>query len=415
MSRDHIESEVRSYCRDFPATFTSARGEYIFDQNGRQCIDFLSGCGSLNYGHNHPVLKKALQTYVSEDGIAMSMDLTTASKNSFMDAFQRIILSGRGLNYKLQFPGPTGTNAVEAAIKLARKVTGRLGVVAFTRAFHGCTLGSLALTANRTHRASSEHQLTHVIRFPYDGFGSLDGDASDMLECLLSDPSSGVEVPAAIILETIQGEGGMNSARSSWLSSIAQVARKHGIVFIVDDIQAGCGRTGNFFSFEGLEIEPDVVCLAKSISGYGLPMSMLLIRPDLDQWRPGEHNGTFRGNNLAFVTATAALEYFWVDTEFQSRVKQASKRLSKFLEDLPSQIPCKIKGCGLMRGIEFDDHLVATRVRQTCFERGVILETSGPFNEVLKLLPPLIVTDDVIDQAVGIIKNAIFSTIKPGT
>ena len=409
------ESEVRSYCRNFPVIFGKSSGEFLYDNQGKRYIDFLSACGALNYGHNHPILREALLTYISNNGVSISMDLETTSKNEFMESFQRIILSKRQMEYRLQFTGPTGTNAVEAAIKLARKVTGRLGIVAFTRAFHGCTLGSLALTANRTHRSSSEHQLIHTLRLPYDGFGSFDEDAGNMLDCLVSDPSSGIEKPAAIILETIQGEGGMNSARKKWLVSLAEIARKHKIILIIDDIQAGCGRTGNFFSFEYFGIKPDLVCLAKSISGFGLPMSLVLIRPDLDVWAPGEHNGTFRGNNLAFVTAKAALENFWSDQEFQSKIKDTEYKLDQKLKELCSQFPCKLKGRGLMRGIEFQERKFAAKVQKICFEKGLILETSGPQGEVLKLLPPLTVTDDIIDNAMEIIRNAIFNEKKPAS
>ena len=212
-----IESNVRSYCRIFPDVFDKAEGSLIFVTNGRRYIDFLSGCGSLNYGHNNSDLKEALLSYLADSGIVMSLDMETQSKNKFIEVFSEHILQPRGLNYKLQFPGPTGTNAVEAAIKLARKVTGRSNVIAFTNAFHGCSLGALALTANEHHRGNSEALLTHVNRVAYDGYLGPDIDSSALLEKLLSDPSSGIDAPAAIILETIQGEGGLNVASASWV------------------------------------------------------------------------------------------------------------------------------------------------------------------------------------------------------
>ena len=308
---DALESNVRSYCRSFPTTFRNAFGAILTDTENQNYLNFLAGCGSLNYGHNHPVLKDKLLSYIEANGIAMSMDMFTDSKADFVNVFSKIILSPKSLDYKLQFTGPTGANAVEAAIKLARKVTGRTNIVAFTNGFHGCTLGALALTGNKHHRFSSTSLLTNVSRFPYDGYLENGQDTSSYLDKMLSDPSSGCDAPAAIILEAIQGEGGLNVASPIWAQEIARIAKKHGAILILDDIQAGCGRSGEFFSFEKLGITPDIVVLAKAISGFGLPMSLVLIIPELDQWTPGEHNGTFRGRNYAFVTATAAIEHFW--------------------------------------------------------------------------------------------------------
>ena len=334
-----IESEVRSYCRNFPDVFSRAEGAFVYSATGKSYIDFLSACGSLNYGHNHPELRKALVSYVKKQGVTMSLDTETVSKNEFLEAFREHILEPRGFSYKLQFAGPTGANAVEAAIKLARKVTGRTNVVAFTNAFHGCSLGALALTANAHHRGSSEALLSHVNRVPYDGYLGPDVDTSALLEKLLSDPSSGIDVPAAIILETIQGEGGLNVASANWVKNVARIAQKFGALLIVDDIQAGCGRSGDFFSFEPFGIEPDIVCLAKSISGFGLPMSLVLIKPEHDIWAPGEHNGTFRGNNLAFVTATVALRQFWKTSEFQKIIKDNGEKLRAVLTNLVAAHP----------------------------------------------------------------------------
>jgi hypothetical protein len=239
-------------------------------------------------------------------------------------------LRARGLQYKLQCVGPTGTNAVEAALKLARKVTGRSNVVAFTNAYHGCTLGALATTGNRNYRNASQGELGHVYRAVYDGYH--DGvDGAGLLQRMFDDPSSGFDNVAAIILECVQGEGGFNVATPQWAQKIAAVARAHGTLLILDEIQTGCGRTGDFFAFESLGIQPDIVTMAKSLSGFGLPLAMVMMRPELDAWEPGEHTGTFRGNAPAFVTGTVALEKFWTDAQLMTRVRAFERRITEEL------------------------------------------------------------------------------------
>ena len=302
---ERMESEVRSYSRSMPRQFGRAEGVWMHDDRGGRYLDFLSGCASLNYGHNHPVLKSALLDYIAGDGITHSLDMHTEAKAAFLDALETLILQPRKLDYRAMFTGPTGTNAVEAALKLARKITGRQQVIAFTNGFHGMTLGALACTGNAGKRGGAGVPLNHVSHSPYDGYYGPDIDTAELLEQRLADPSSGLDAPAAILVETVQGEGGLNAASPQWLKRIAAIARKHGALLIVDDIQAGCGRTGDFFSFDEAGIVPDIVTMAKSLSGMGLPFALTLFRPELDQWAPGEHNGTFRGNNHAFVTASS--------------------------------------------------------------------------------------------------------------
>lgn len=248
---DRLESSVRSYCRSFPTVFTQARGSRLHDAAGRSYIDFLAGAGTLNYGHNHPELKAALIDYLAGDNIVHSLDMHTAAKQRFLQTFEERILKPRKLRYVMQFTGPTGTNAVEAALKIARRVTGRTNVISFTNGFHGVTGGALACTGNRHHRAVAGSSLPYVTRMPYDAYLGDDFDTTVLLDRLLSDGSSGVDHPAAVIVETIQGEGGINAARQNWLRNLETVCRRHGVLMIADDIQAGCGRTGRFFSFGG--------------------------------------------------------------------------------------------------------------------------------------------------------------------
>jgi diaminobutyrate-2-oxoglutarate transaminase len=408
---EQVESAVRSYCRRFPAVFATARNAVLEDERGRKYIDFLAGAGALNYGHNNPALRDRLVEYLLSDGVAQSLDLHTSAKKHFLREFNDVVLAPRGYDYRVQFTGPTGTNAVEAALKLARKVTGRRNVVAFTNAFHGMTLASLAATARASKRAAAGVSLHDVVRMPYDGFLGDGVDTLEVIESMLFQGGSGVDLPAAFILETVQAEGGINVASPDWLGRLAALAEKHDVLLIVDDIQAGCGRTGAFFSFERAGIYPDIVCLSKSISGYGLPMSLVLIRPQLDRWEPGEHNGTFRGNNLAFVAATAALKY-WRDGAFCSAIERKSQLVAARLRAIQASAPAHIggvRGIGLLQGLVFNDPQVANAVSRAAFERGLIVELCGPAENVVKLMPPLTIEEDVLLDGVARLADAVAS------
>jgi diaminobutyrate-2-oxoglutarate transaminase len=399
-----LESAAQCYANAFPAVFARGQGSWLYDEAGNAYLDFLAGAGSLNYGHNPPVLKQALLDYIAADGIAHGLDLHTTAKARFMAAFRDLVLAPRGLEYRLQFTGPTGANAVEAALKLARKVKGRSSVIAFTNGFHGVTLGALAATGNRHHRGGAGVPLANVTRMPYAGYLGRDADTLRILDRLLGDPSSGIDLPAAMIVETVQGEGGLNSASTTWLQGLERLCRKHDILLIVDDIQAGCGRTGTFFSFEPAGIQPDMVTLSKSLSGYGLPMALLLYHPQLDVWKPGEHNGTFRGNNHAFVTAAAALEHFWADDTLAANVRARGEQLRDGLQRLSERFGVarvRVKGRGLMQGIECADGDTASRISRAAFQRGLIIETSGNRGQVLKCLCPLTIGADELRDGLG--------------
>jgi diaminobutyrate-2-oxoglutarate transaminase len=402
-----IESEVRSYCRTFPTRFVTARGSELIDDTGRRYIDFLAGCSALNYGHNDPEMAEALMAYVGAGGIAHGLDLQTGAKDRFMAAFHQLVLVPRGLDHRLQFPGPTGTNAVEAALKLARKVTGRPGVVAFTNGFHGVTLGSLAATGSRHHRGPSLVG-GGVTRAFFDGYLGPEVDTVAVLESVLDDPSSGFDPPAAFLVEVVQGEGGLNQASAPWLARLAALAHRVGALLIVDDIQAGCGRTGPFFSFEGTGVVPDLVTLSKSLSGFGLPLSLVLLRPELDQWLPGEHNGTFRGNSLAFVTATVALEKFWADDALTHTVAHRAAMVRATLDSLAVPHPgWRVKGRGMMVGLDVGAGETAAAVVAGCFRHGLVIETAGPRDEVVKVLAPLTTPDPILAEGLAILSAVV--------
>ncbi|GAB07429.1 diaminobutyrate--2-oxoglutarate transaminase [Gordonia amarae] len=402
------ESEVRSYCRSWPTVFNRASGSWLTDSDGREYLDFFAGAGSLNYGHNNPILKAELIEYLTDDGITHGLDMATVAKGRFIETFTSKVLEPRGLDYKIQFPGPTGANAVESALKLARKVTGRESIISFTNAFHGMTLGALSVTGNSMKRAGAGIPLVHATPMPFDNY--FDGVVEDFnwFERVLDDSGSGLNRPAAVIVETVQGEGGVNVARAEWLRALEQLCRRRDILLIVDDVQMGCGRTGEFFSFEEAGIKPDIVTLSKSISGYGLPMALVLIKPELDVWTPGEHNGTFRGNNPAFVTATKAIDTYWADGTLSADVHRKGERIHEVFTDLSTRHEgLSTRGRGMVRGLVFDEATAASKVCATAFGSGLLAETSGPSDEVVKLLPPLTITDDDLNRGLDILARSV--------
>ncbi len=406
-----LESEARGYCRHFDVVFSSASGSVMFDRDNCRYIDFLAACGALNYGHNDPDMSKALVKHILGHGLSAALDLYSTTKGQFLETFRELILEPRGLDYRLQFTGPTGTNAVEAAMKLARKVTGRHEIIAFTNGFHGVSMGALAATANQYHRMGLP--LPGITHFPYDDYLGDGINTASYLEKLLLDPSSGMEAPAAILLETVQGEGGLNVASPQWLRQIETIAHRHGALLIVDDIQAGCGRTGTFFSFEKTGIQPDLVTLSKSISGYGLPMALLLIKPEYDQWRPAEHNGTFRGNTHAFVTATVALEKFWRDDRFSQSIDSKACTITQRLLGISRRVPgTRLKGRGMMQGLALPDGKLARKICQQAFCKGLLLETSGPHDEVIKIFAPLTISPELLEDGLSRLCSAVFEVAK---
>jgi diaminobutyrate-2-oxoglutarate transaminase len=404
------ESEVRSYCRNWPVVFDRASGSWLYDEDGRAYLDFFAGAGALNYGHNNPALKRPILDYLASDKVTHSLDMFTVAKREFLGALDELVLQPRQLDYRVQFPGPGGANAVEAALKLARKVTGHTNVLSFTGAFHGMTVGALSVTGNAFYRHGAGVPLPYAMPIPFDQW--LGGQLPDflLLERLLDDRGSGLDKPAAVILETVQGEGGINVASLSWLRGLADVCHRHGILLIVDDVQMGCGRTGPFFSFEAAGITPDIVCLSKSIGGYGLPLALTLIRSDLDIWEPGEHNGTFRGFNLAFVAGTAALRTYWRDDTLERATLAKERRIANALETLAQSVTgtkVRSRGRGLAHGLVFEHGGLAGKVCAAAFERGLLVETAGPQSEVVKLLPPLTITDSELDHGLELLAEAV--------
>ncbi|WP_411712679.1 diaminobutyrate--2-oxoglutarate transaminase [Lentibacillus cibarius] len=405
---EELESSVRSYSRGWPVVFEKAKGYTIWDTDGNAYIDFFAGAGALNYGHNNDTMQEKMIDYIRRDGIIHSLDMGTTTREAFLKRFRDVILTPRNLDYKVMFPGPTGTNTVESALKIARKVTGRDTVISFTNAFHGMTIGSLSVTGNSFKRHGAGVPLNHSVSMPFDDYVE-DQNTIAFLERFLEDSGSGVALPAAIILETVQGEGGINAASMDWLKKVADLCKRWDILLIVDDVQAGCGRTGTFFSFEPAGIEPDIVCLSKSIGGVGLPMAITLIKPEYDQWDPGEHNGTFRGNNLAFLAAEEALTY-WETDEFSQAIQEKGRLLGDTIKGLIDKYPAldaQARGRGLMQGIAIGKPELADAICAEAFQRGLIVETSGPEDEVVKFLPPLNIDKQGLEKGLAILEDSI--------
>lgn len=403
------ESSVRSYCRSFPAVFSRAKGAFMYDEDGKEYIDFFCGAGALNYGHNNDYIKDKLIDYLKSDGVLHGMDMFTPAKRDFLETLQEKILKPRGLNYKVMCCGPTGTNAVEAALKLARKVTGRTNVWAFMGCFHGMSLGALSLTTEAYARNASGVALGNCTHIPAPYmFPGL--DVLQYMQTLLDDDHSGVAKPAALVMETVQAEGGIYPFDPDFLKGCRKFCDDNDILMIVDDIQAGCGRTGTFFSFERGEIKPDMVTLSKSISGIGMPMSLLLINPDKDIWQPAEHNGTFRGNQLAFVSGKAAIEYM-IENDLCAQVQRKSQIIEKFIREQIITLDERLsyRGIGMMWGVDcskLGGDAFSKAVIQGCVRRNMIIERAGRDSCVVKMMPALVIDDETLMRGLNIVKDA---------
>ncbi|GAB7184057.1 diaminobutyrate--2-oxoglutarate transaminase family protein [Kitasatospora sp. Ki12] len=407
-----MEADVRLYCRKFPVVFERAKGAELYAEDGRVFLDFFCGAGALNYGHNPDPIKRKLAAYLAADGVSHGLDMYTVAKRDFLARMDEVLLRPRGLDHKVQFTGPTGTDAVEAALKLARKATGRRGLVAFTGGFHGMSQGSLAVTGSRRARRAGGVLAQDVTFVPYEDGPHGAFDSIGYLERLLTDPSSGTDLPAAVIVEPLQMEGGVYPASADWLRRLRDLTDRHGILLIADEIQSGCGRTGTFFAFEQSGIVPDLITLSKSIGGYGLPLSLVLLRRDLDCWEPGEHTGTFRGNQLAFVAATAAWDY-WEQPEFLDALADNAERLREFGETVLAKVPgVTARGRGMVLGLDLGaagGPERAERVQRYCFDQGLVVELAGRHDEVVKLLPPLVIDRASLERGLTVVLDAILA------
>ncbi len=432
------ESNARSYPRRIPLALKRAKGIYLEDVEGRRFIDCLAGAGTLALGHNHPVVIEAIQQVLADELPLHTLDLTTPVKDQFVQDLFGLLPPELAREAKIQFCGPTGTDAVEAALKLVRTATGRSTVLSFQGGYHGMSQGALSLMGSLGPKQPLAALLSSGVQFmpfPYDyrcPFG-LGGDAGvkanlHYLQNLLSDPEAGVQVPAAVIVEAVQGEGGVIPADLDWLRGLRRITEQAGVALIVDEIQSGFARTGKMFAFEHAGIVPDVVVMSKAIGG-SLPLAVVVYRDWLDQWLPGAHAGTFRGNQMAMAAGSAVMRYL-VEHRLAEHAAAMGARLSGHLHRLQRDFPQlgDIRGRGLMLGVELVNPLgepdvqghppvfaeLAPRLQRECLKRGLILELGGRHGSVVRFLPPLVITAAEIDEVADIFARALSAALTAG-
>jgi diaminobutyrate-2-oxoglutarate transaminase len=408
---ERLETECRMYCRDLPVVFDRAAGSMVVSESGEEYLDFFSGGGALNYGHNEPTMANAAIDYLQSGRLLHALDLHTTAKRDLLTAFDQILFQPNHWDYKVQFTGPTGTDANEAALKLARLVTGRRRIVSFNGSYHGMSIGSLSVSGNKRLRGAGGPLLAETTFVPYENGPYGPFDSIDYLVRLAEDAINGQELPAAVIVEPVQIQAGVYPASAQWLQALRDWTREHGVLLIMDEIQTGCGRTGRFFAFEKAGIVPDLVTCAKSISGSGLPMACVLISREHDAWRPGHHTGTFRGNQLAFVTAKLALE-LWTHQPFLDLVKANSDALADAVAGFASErVVVGCRGEGMLAGIDFalGNTKIAKDFQQLALRQGVIVERCGPNGEVAKLMPPVNTPTDQLVSGLSRLRDALHS------
>jgi diaminobutyrate-2-oxoglutarate transaminase len=422
------ESNARSYPRRLPLAIAAASGVFVRDTRGQQYLDCLAGAGALALGHNHPAVCEALRAAL-DSGVAMqTLDITTPLKDRFMERLLGLLPRPFASRARLQFCGPAGADAVEAALKLLKTATGRRPVLAFQGAYHGMTHGALALMGNLGAKTPIPGLMpeVHFLPYPYDlrspfGRGEVGyTQCTRYLEALLLDPESGVPRPAGVFVELVQGEGGNIPAPDAWSRQLRDVTARHDVPLVVDEIQTGFGRTGAMFSCEHAGVTPDVMLLSKAIGG-GLPLAVVAYDRSLDKWQPGAHAGTFRGNQLAMAAGLATMEYL-ERHDLAAHAARMGERLMGQLRELSPRFPCiaEVRGRGLMVGVELVDPgasdalgfpaaapELARAVQREALRRGLIVELGGRHGAVVRFLPPLIIEPREIDFIAAVMKQAL--------
>jgi diaminobutyrate-2-oxoglutarate transaminase len=429
------ESSARTYARAFPIVPVRASGMTVETADGRRYLDCLSGAGTLALGHNHPVVLKAIRRTLDSGTPLHTLDLVTAEKDEFTSTLFELLPPSFARHARIHFCGPSGADAVEASVKLMQTATGRAGLLTFTGGYHGMTTGALAATGSVAVKAPLPivGGITRL-PYPYDyrcpfGIGGQAGAefAAAYTERLLDDPSGGVVPPAAMIVEPVQGEGGAVPAADHWLREMRRITREHGIPLIVDEVQTGVGRTGAMWAVQHSGIVPDAMVLSKAIGG-SLPLAVIVYHEDFDGWQPGAHTGTFRGNTLAMAAGTATLR-FVAEEGLADRAAEAGERMMARLDALRPELPAigDARGRGLMIGVELVDAAgepdrcgslppapeLAARVRAACLANGLIVELGGRHDTVVRLLPPLTITDDQIEAVLDRLAEAISAASSP--
>jgi diaminobutyrate-2-oxoglutarate transaminase len=403
---EELESNVRYYCRRWPAVFSTAVGSTITAEDGTPYLDFFAGAGALSYGHNNPVLVDLAIEHLRAGKILHSLDTYTVEKRQFLEAMERHVLAPRQLDMVVQTVGPTGATAVEAALQLAQRVTGHRAVVGFDGSYHGMTYRTASISASMAGRTTSAH-LKDFVALPY--VRNVSESDLQLLDRTLDSTVDGQRI-GAVIIEPTQGEGGARPFDPLYLRAIRERCSERGILVIADEVQAGVGRTGAFFSFEGSGLDPDIVCLSKSISGLGLPMALNLVRRDLDTWAPGEFSGTFRGNNLAFATSATMLDTYWADSNLEKNTERRGLIVRDALEEISEHFGnghFVARGNGLLCGLDVGDSQLAADIAEAAFERRLIVETCGAGDTTVKLLPPIVIDEDQLTDGLARLRAAV--------
>jgi diaminobutyrate-2-oxoglutarate transaminase len=413
--QDARESNARSYPRNLPIAIARGLGSYVEDLDGNVFIDFLMNAGTLALGHSHPEVVEAVQRQLPL--LVAALDFPTEPKDEFTSLQLQLLPEPMRDRMRIQFCGPTGANAVDAALKLCKTATGRADIVSFHGGFHGSSHSALALTGLVAQKRPIGNAMAGVHFFPYPSghHSALGGDPEtigerclEYLERTLRDPLGGIPLPAAVILEMVQGEGGAEPAPTVFVQGVREVTRDLGVPLIVDEVQTGWGRTGTWWAFEHHGIEPDVVVASKAIGGIGLPVAIVLYDEELDRWSPGAHTGTFRGNQLAFVAGVTAARIIERDGILEN-VREQGAYARAALEELQREheLVVDVRGLGLMLGLEVEDGTSARRIQRAALNRGLIVELGGRHDAVVRILPPLNVTRRTLDQALEILGAAI--------
>lgn len=426
------ESNARSYPRRIPIAIRKAMGIQVTDVEGKIYYDCLAEAGTLALGHNHPVVREAIEKTLRSEYPLHTLDLTTPIKDKFVEELYSVLPHSFAQKAKIQFCGPAGTDAVEAALKIVKTATGKRSILSFQGGYHGMTHGALSLMGNLGAKEKIPGLMSdvHFLPYPYEyrcPFG-IGGEESikihqHFIERFLDDPERGVTQPAGLILEMVQGEGGAIPAPDHWANHIRNITKKHNIPMIIDEIQTGFGRTGKMFAFEHAEIEPDVLVLSKAIGG-SLPLAVVVYQEELDQWGPGAHAGTFRGNQMAMAAGLATICFIRENQIANHAAKMGELLQSKLrlIQQATSSIG-EVRGRGLMIGAEIinrhlsPDHLgsypahpeLARLIQQECFKRGLILELGGRHGSVVRFLPPLIITSEQIEEITNIFGEAVLA------